>query len=208
MKKIFLHVWVMLLCIAFALPANAQFGNALGRIKGSIEQSDKKKEIEKEQKAKEDKASKEAVQGSGVVYYVSAAGSGRADGKSAATPKKELQAVLNLIRDNGENGAIVRIAEGNYLGYMNSGYIEIYNFITLEGGWNSDFTERNPMKYITKIEPTQDQLGSNGSKGVIHTNRVLDDVMAKKPKGTLVIDGIHVNLGYENHYMPADPSDP
>jgi hypothetical protein len=101
MKKIFLHVLVMLLCIAFALPANAQFGNALGRIKGSIEQSDKKKEIEKEQKAKEDKASKEAVQGSGVVYYVSAAGSGRADGKSAATPKKELQAVLNLIRDNG-----------------------------------------------------------------------------------------------------------
>ena len=208
MKKIFSKALVMLLCMLFAMPANAQISGSLGRIKGAVEQSNKKKEIENEKKEADKKAAQQAVKGSGVVYYVSAAGSGRADGKSAATPKKELQAVLNLIRDNGENGAVVRIAEGNYLGYMNSGYIEIYNFITLEGGWNSDFTERNPMKYITKIEPTQDQLGSNGSKGVIHTNRVLDDVMAKKPKGTLVIDGICVNLGYENHYMPADPSDP
>lgn len=142
------------------------------------------------------------------VYYVSASGSARADGKSAATPKKDIQAVLNIIRDNGENGAVVRIAQGNYLGYMNSGYIEIYNFITIEGGWNSDFTQRDPLRYVTKIEPTQEQLGSNGSKGVIQINRALDDASARRPKGTLTIDGIFINLGYENHYMPANPSDP
>ena len=160
-----------------------------------------------EKQAAEQKAAQQAVAGAGKTYYVSASGSARADGLSAATPMKDLQKALNAIRDNGENGAIVRVAEGNYLGYMNSGYIEIYNFITLEGGWNADFTERNPYKYITRMEPTQDQLGSNGSKGVIQINRALDDVMAKKPKGTLTIDGIFINLGYENLYKPNDPSD-
>ncbi len=145
---------------------------------------------------------------SGKVYYVSNAGTARADGLSAATPKKDLQAVLNLIRENKEDGAVVRVAEGNYLGYMNAGYVEIYNWITLEGGWNSDFTVRDPLKYITRMEPTQEQLGSNTSKGMIQTNRALDDAMAKQPKGTLVIDGIFFNLGMENAYMPADPSDP
>lgn len=208
MKKIFLSAVALLLCMLLATPANAQFGGNFSRIKGAVEQSNKKKDMENEKKEAEQQATQEAVQGQGVVYYVSAAGSARADGKSADKPKKDLQAVLNLIRDNGENGAIIRIAEGNYLGYMNSGYVEIYNFVTLEGGWNADFTQRDPMKYITRMEPTQEQLGSNGSKGVIHTNRALDDVMAKKPKGTLIIDGIFINLGYENHYMPADPSDP
>lgn len=208
MKKYSFQVMAWLLCVLMAVPSYAQFGGNFGRIKGAIEQGAKKNEIEKEKKEAEKKAEEEAVKGQGVVYYVSAAGSARADGKSPDKAKKDLQAVLNLIRDNGENGAVIRIAEGNYLGYMNSGYVEIYNFVTLEGGWNASFTERNPLKYITKMEPTQEQLGSNGSKGVIHTNRALDDVMAKKPKGTLVIDGIFINLGFENVYKPADPSDP
>ena len=208
MKKSTIQIAAVLMSWLIAMPVSAQFGGNLGRIKGAVEQTAKKNEIEKEKKEAEKKAAEEAVKGEGVVYYVSAAGSARADAKSPDKPKKDLQAVLNLIRDNGENGAVIRIAEGNYLGYMNSGYVEVYNFVTLEGGWNADFTERNPMKYITKMEPTQEQLGSNGSKGVIHTNRALDDVMAKKPKGTLVIDGIFFNLGFENFYKPADPSDP
>ena len=197
-------IFLMVAALLTAMPMQAQ----LGRIRGAVEQTTKKKEAEKEKKAQENKAIAASSKGAGITYYVSNAGSARADGKSAATPKKDLQAVLNLIRDNGENGAVVRIAEGNYLGYMNAGYIEIYNFVTLEGGWNSDFTQRDPMKYITRMEPTEEQLGSNGSKGVIQTNRALDDVMAKMPKGNLIIDGIFINLGLENRYMPADPSDP
>ena len=142
------------------------------------------------------------------IYYVSNNGGARANGLSPESPKKDIQAVLNLIRDNNEDGAIIRVCEGNYLGYMNAGYIEVYNWVTLEGGWNSDFSQRDPHKYITKMEPTQEQLGSNGNKGMIQTNRALDDVMAKKAKGTLTIDGFHFNLGFENAYKPNDPSDP
>ena len=141
----------------------------------------------------------------GVVYYVSATGSGRADGLSASTPKKELQAVLNLIKEKGQNGATVRVAEGNYLGYLDAGYIEISNWITLEGGWNTTFTDRDPLKYQTKIEPTQQQLGTNGKKGLI-TLSGLDNIN-EVVSGTVIIDGFMLNLGYENNYKPADPSD-
>ena len=147
------------------------------------------------------------TKGNGKTYYVSASGSGRADGLSASTPKKDLQAVLNLIRDNNENGATVKVAEGNYLGYMNAGYIEIYNWITLEGGYNSDFSQRDPLKYITKIEPDQSHKGTNGNKGLITISK-LDDVLSTKILGTLTIDGFMVNMGYETDYMPNDPSDP
>ncbi len=141
------------------------------------------------------------------IYYVSKNGASRgADGLSVATAKKDIQAVLDIIKENNENGAIVRVSEGNFLGRTNAGYIEISNFITLEGGWNADFTERNPLKYITRIQPTQEQLGTNGSKGLI-TISGLDDVMAKKPKGTLIIDGIMLDQGLEAYYMPNDPKD-
>lgn len=146
-----------------------------------------------------------AEQSTGVIYYVSAAGSGRANGLSASSPKKDLQAILNAIKDKGENGATVRVAEGNYLGNLDAGYIEINNFITLEGGWNSTFTERDPLKYQTKIEPTQQQLGTNAGKGLI-TIKGLDNINYKVG-GTLKIDGFMLNMGFENNYKPANPKD-
>lgn len=56
------------------------------------------------------------------------------------------------------------------------------------------------------MQPTTDQLGTNGAKGVIHmsgldnTNYTID--------GTLTIDGIMVDTGFENNYWRYDPSDP
>lgn len=143
----------------------------------------------------------------GTIYYVSKSGSSRgADGLTPATAKKDIQAVLNIIKEKGDNGAIVRVGEGNFLGYTNQGYIEIYNFITLEGGWNADFTERDPFKYITRIQPGEEQRGTNGSKGLITTSRDLDDV-GGSVHGTLIIDGIMLDMGLENFYKPNNPND-
>jgi len=145
--------------------------------------------------------------GKGKVYYVSATGSSRSDGLSASTPKKDIQAVLNIIKDNHEDGATIKVAEGNYLGYMNAGYIEISNWITLEGGYSPDFTQRDPQKYITKMEPGEEQLGTSLSKGVI-TISGLDDVMSSDILGTITIDGFMLNMGYQNSYKPNNPDDP
>ncbi len=140
---------------------------------------------------------------SAATLYVSPNGAGRgADGLSPQTALKDLQKAC----DKAQDGDIIKIAEGNYLGSQNAGYIEVRHWITLEGGWNLDFTERDPLKYITKIEPTVEQRGTNGSKGLI-TLSGLDDVMTQKPKGTVTIDGIMFNYGFENAYKPNNPDD-
>lgn len=142
---------------------------------------------------------------SNVIYYVSAEGSNRADGKSPSTAWKDIQKALNAIADAGQDGAVIRVAAGNYLGYMDAGYIEIKNWITLEGGWNADFTARDPFTNITRMQPGPEQAGTSGSKGMI-TLSGLDNI-DYKVSGTVVIDGIMLDYGFETAYHPYDPSD-
>ncbi len=139
----------------------------------------------------------------GKTIYVSAEnGSNRNDGSKAA-PLKDLQKALDM----AEDGTTIKVTEGNYLGALNAGYIEISKWITLEGGYNSDFSQRDPLKYITKIEPTKEHLGTSLSKGLITISK-LDDVMTSNILGTLTIDGIILNMGYQNDYKPNDPRSP
>lgn len=140
-------------------------------------------------------------------FYVSPAGSNRADGTSPATPKKDLQAVLNYIYDHSLDGAEILVAEGNYLGTMDAGYIEIRNYVKIDGGYDPTFSRYNPRKYITRIEPGEAQRPTNGKKGLI-TISGLDDVSGNRKTGKVIITGFTFNHGYENFYMPADPRDP
>ena len=218
MKKILSS---LLLAGLFFMPAEAQFLKKLGNaISEQVQTSTQEKtqtapQQQQQHVAPQQQSNTAAVvrttasnPNNGKVYYVSKNGAARgADGLSPATAKKDVQAVLNIIKENKENGAVVRLSEGNFLGYTNQGYIEISNFITLEGGWNADFTERDPLKYVTRIQPGEEQRGTNGSKGLIQTTRDLDNVMSKTPQGTLVIDGIMIDMGLENFYKPANPND-
>lgn len=137
----------------------------------------------------------------GTTYYVSETGSNRADGLSPLSPKKDIQKALDM----AQNGDVILVAEGNYLGYMDAGYIEVKHFVTLEGGWNSDFSARNPYKYITRMQPTEAQNGTNGNKALI-TISGLDDTNYRV-NGTLVIDGFMLDYGYQTAYLPYNPQD-
>ncbi|MBQ3633247.1 MAG: right-handed parallel beta-helix repeat-containing protein [Paludibacteraceae bacterium] len=207
MKKI---AFLLAMAVITALPTEAQL---LQTIKKAAQKAEQKTQSTQqpsgqEQPKTQQTAQQTAKKASGKIYYVSADGKSRgADGLTPETAKKDIQAVLNIIKENGEDGAVVRVGEGNFLGYTNQGYIEIANFITLEGGWNETFTERDPFKYITRIQPGEEQRGTNGSKGLITTTRNLDDVMSKVPKGDLIIDGIMLDMGLENFYKPAIPDD-
>ena len=207
MKKI---AFLLAMAVITAMPMDAQL---LQTIKKAAQKAEQKTQSTQqpsgqEQPKTQQTAQQTAKKASGKIYYVSANGKSRgADGLTPETAKKDIQAVLNIIKENGEDGAVVRVGEGNFLGYTNQGYIEIANFITLEGGWNETFTERDPFKYITRIQPGEEQRGTNGSKGLITTTRNLDDVMSKVPKGDLIIDGIMLDMGLENFYKPAIPDD-
>ena len=136
------------------------------------------------------------VYSAGKFFYVSKNGSARGDG-SKDSPMKDIQKAI----DAASNGDIVRIAEGNYLGTLDRGWIEIKKkYISLEGGWNLDFTERNPTKYITRMQPTKQQEGTIG-RGLL----MLDVVTDKN--ANMVIDGIFFDLGLLLNYSPTN-SDP
>ncbi len=202
---------MMLLAMALmiAMPAEGQLLRAIsGAVNNATTQKNAPQNPSKPQESKaQNQQAGRVAENNGKIYYVSVNGKSRgADALTPETAKKDIQSVLDMIKENNESGAVIRIGEGNFLGRANAGYIEISSWVTLEGGWNADFTERDPHKYITRIEPTQDQLGTNGAKGLIHISG-LDDVMAKKPKGTLIIDGIMLNQGLEAFYMPNDPTD-
>ena len=71
------------------------------------------------------------------VLYVSAErGSARSQGTKDA-PLRDVQKAISLAND----GDVIRIAEGNYLGNLDRGWLEIKEkYVSLEGGWNNDFT--------------------------------------------------------------------
>ena len=215
--KHFLSVLISLLLVT-APAANAQLQSLGGALRKGLQnttttqqkdqKTDNKSQNTTQAQPQQQASASVSKTNNGTVYYVSKQGAARgADGLTPATAKKDIQAVLNIIKEKGDNGAIVRVSEGNFLGYTNQGYIEIANFITLEGGWNESFTERDPLKYITRIQPGEEQRGTNGSKGLITTTRDLDAVTSKVPQGTLIIDGIMLDMGMENFYKPNNPDD-
>lgn len=132
------------------------------------------------------------------VLYVSAErGSARSQGTKDA-PLRDVQKAISLAND----GDVIRIAEGNYLGNLDRGWLEIKEkYVSLEGGWNNDFTERNPLKYVTRIQPGKEQAGT------IARAALLIECL-KNPDQTIVIDGVFFDLGMMLEYCKADPSDP
>ena len=137
--------------------------------------------------------------GQGKTLYVSVStgeGSRTADG-SKDKPYKDLQAAIDAAPD----GSVICIAEGNYLGKMDQGFIEVKKYVSLEGGWNTSFTEKNPIKYKTMIRPTGAQVGTSNNKSLL-------EFTAKGNKNaTVVIDGLILDMGQYNKYAIAPNKD-
>lgn len=84
------------------------------------------------------------------IYVSRDTGSNGNDGSKGA-PLKLLWKVMKTLAP----GDHVFVAEGHYTGKSKSGVMPkcTVSNVILEGGWKSDFSERNPFKYITKIAP-------------------------------------------------------
>ncbi|MBQ6954283.1 MAG: right-handed parallel beta-helix repeat-containing protein [Bacteroidales bacterium] len=144
----------------------------------------------------------------GKTFYVSATtGSARADGLSATSAMKDLQKAINTAEDDD----IILVAEGNYLGNLDRGYIECGRFgnssqasdrgkfISIYGGYAPDFSERDIIKYVTKLQPTDQKFIAP-----------LFNMNARRPygyngpEGNVVIDGLVFDFGENNLYCAAD----
>ena len=153
--------------------------------------------------------SKAAPAGKGKTFYVSATtGSARADGLTPATAMKDLQKAIDAAEEND----VIYVAEGNYLGNMDRGYIECGKFgnaqndrgkfISFYGGYAPDFSERDVVKYVTKIQPTSQKFiaplfNINARRPYGYTG----------PMGTVVIDGFVFDLGENNLYCAPNVDD-
>ena len=145
----------------------------------------------------------------GKTFYVSATtGSARADGLSPTTAMKDLQKAIDTAEDND----VIYVAEGNYLGNMDRGYIQngkfgdathdMGKFISIYGGYSTDFSERDIIKHVTKLQPTDQKFTAP-----------LFNVNARRPygydgpMGNVVIDGLVFDLGENNRYCVANVED-
>lgn len=131
-----------------------------------------------------------AFQAGAQTLYVSAStGSNRNDG-SKATPYKNLQKAL----DSAPEGATIMVAEGNYYGLMNSGNLNITKPVTIMGGYNADFSQRDVLKFRTMVQPTATSNGSQSGTGTIQIISVV------KPDAKVVIDGLIIDRGNSISY--------
>ena len=145
----------------------------------------------------------------GKTFYVSAStGSARADGLSPTTAMRDLQKAIDTAEDND----VIFVAEGNYLGNLDRGYIECGRFgdsshqpgkfISIYGGYSPDFSERDIIKHVTKLQPTDQKFTAplfnfNARRPYGYTG----------PMGTVVIDGLVFDFGENNIYCVANPAD-
>lgn len=160
----------------------------------------------KDNKASNDNRAGNAVAAAGKTFYVSqTTGSARADGLTPGTAMKDLQKAIDTAEDND----IIYVAEGNYLGNMDRGYIQIGQFgnaqndrgkfLSIYGGWSPDFSERDIIKHVTKLQPVDQRFTAP-----------LFNVNARRPygytgpMGNVVIDGLVFDLGENNLYCKAN----
>ena len=131
--------------------------------------------------------------GSGTNYYVDDTnGNNTYPGTSPSLPWKELQYALNTVNA----GDTIHIAEGNYLGPANRGFLIMTKPVNLIGGYAHDFGSRDILVNRTMIQP---QMHSNVNNNLLSLGDPTG-AGAYLPAGNVVIDGIIFDRGFFNDY--------
>lgn len=135
-------------------------------------------------------SSGEIPQGTKTIYVSVKNGSNRNDG-SQASPIKDLQKAISVAPE----GAVIRVAEGNYLGNLDQGWVKVDKYVSIVGGFSEDFSQRNPVKYRTTMRPGAEQKMTSGNQGV------MDIRVVGKRDGVVLIDGIIFDRGQISAYV-------
>jgi hypothetical protein len=119
----------------------------------------------------------------------------RGDNQNAGTkdaPFKNLEAALKVAKA----GDKVFVAQGNYFGLRDKGYLEAPEPVELMGGYAPDFSKRDIAKYPTFVAPNNES-GASGRKPLLSILNV--------PAGSqFILDGFIFDRGNQNAYSPKD----
>ena len=100
--------------------------------------------------------------------------------------------------DKAMRGDVIHVAAGSYEGKGGCGHITIKTpDLTLVGGYNSDFSQRNPFKNLTIIQRAKDYKGdwTGLPEGIISGK-------ARSDHSRLIVDGFVLNGRSRNKYKP------
>ena len=128
--------------------------------------------------------------------YVSLATGKNKNAGTKEAPYKNLWKALNV----AQIGDVIHVAEGNYPGRMKCGWFKMEKPVSIFGGYSSDFTQRDPLKYKTMFQPKNENNDKKvGTQGLLHLE--FDKNPMKAPKGfNIVIDGLIFDDGFASSY--------
>lgn len=136
---------------------------------------------------KSDATSADANRPVGRDWFVRAGATG-GDGSREKPFKDPWQALEKV-----EQGDFVHVAEGEYFGKLKAGVWKVpVPAISLIGGYDAKFTERNPWKHPTRLYSPADNKGARGG----YTIEGVDDHTGA------VVDGFVFDKKFNNKYLP------
>ena len=119
----------------------------------------------------------------------------RGDNQNAGTkdaPFKNLEAALKVAKP----GDKIFVAQGNYVGLRDKGYLEAPQPVELMGGYSSDFSGRDIVKFATTVAPNNESAASG--------RRPLLSILNVPAGSHFILDGFIFDRGEQNAYSPKD----
>ncbi|WP_372371042.1 right-handed parallel beta-helix repeat-containing protein [Candidatus Uabimicrobium sp. HlEnr_7] len=119
--------------------------------------------------------------------------------RGKGTKKRPYKGIYKALK-KAIKGDVIHVAEGVYHGKLKVGFITVSGRgITLLGGYNSDFSQRNPWQHLTFIQSPDKKKSQSGDMGLVnvakdHSNLVLDGFIFDSrtrnvyKEGSLVLD--------------------
>ena len=116
------------------------------------------------------------------LYVNSTTGKNQNDG-SKGSPFKNIQKAVDVATD----GATIYVAEGNYFGNLDNGSITVSTPVKIIGGYSSDFSTRDVLKYLTMVQPSQATTATS--------SKATFGISVKKPGAEVVVNGLIFDRG-------------
>jgi hypothetical protein len=183
----------LIMVVSLTNQSHAQFGKLKKfkkdvkknvQLKGKTEQSETTTE-----KHEEEVNAKTVAKPGGKIIYVSKSGSNRNAGTIEA-PIKNIDKAIQVAEEYDK----IYVQEGVYSGTFDIGFFEITKPMELYGGYNSDFTKRDPIKTPAVIQTIKDKATSS-KQSIIKIDETHD----------VVIDGFIIDMGKHNNYDSKAP---
>ncbi len=135
------------------------------------------------------KNDEKTVKPTGKIIYVTKTGSNKNPG-TKDSPLKNLDKAIKTAEPYDK----IYVAEGVYSGTFEVGYFEITKPVELYGGFNADFSKRDPLTTPTVIQTIKNKA-SSGVQSIFYI----------KETNSVVIDGFIIDMSKHNNYSNKIP---